>query len=159
MIHASTSSDWGVNHGRHIPGKDDCLIDRFRTQVTADDMACATGKVTIGEASVDAALPFSSMFAGLLIAADLVRAQMPGYPQVPNFAFLDWYGALDTLQAWNRKPQGGCICAQQGRVSTKLSMPARSIFLYSKKGKVSSVVVGHLKRWCSRAPITEITTT
>jgi hypothetical protein len=32
------------------------------------------------------------MFAGLLIAADLVRAQLPDYPQIPNFALFDWYG-------------------------------------------------------------------
>ncbi len=115
MIHASTSANWGVNHGRHVPGRDDCIIDRFRVGVSASDLACATGKITIQGSSIDAALPFSSFFAGLLVASDLVRAQLPEYPQIPNFAFLDWYGAFDTIQAWNKKPQAGCICTQQGR--------------------------------------------
>jgi hypothetical protein len=115
MIHASTSSNWGVNHGRHVPGRDDCLVDRFRDEVSADDLTCATGQVTIQGTAADAALPFSSMFAGLLIASDLVRAQLPGYPQVQNFAFFDWYGAFDTIHVWDKKPQPGCICTQQGR--------------------------------------------
>ena len=45
MINAGTTSDWGVNHGRHIPGKDDCLVDRFRTLVTADNLTCATLRI------------------------------------------------------------------------------------------------------------------
>jgi hypothetical protein len=98
-----------------VPGRDDCLADRFRVEVSTDDLTCATGQVIIAGASIDAALPFSSMFAGLLIVSDLVRAQLPAYPQVPNFAFLDWYGAFDTIHAWDKRPQPGCICTQQGR--------------------------------------------
>jgi hypothetical protein len=115
MIHASTTSNWGVNHGRHIPGRDDCLADRFPTEVLSDDLACATGQVEMSDTIVDAALPFASLFAGLLITADLVRAQLPLYPQVPNFALFDWYGSLDAIHAWDKKPRAGCICREQGR--------------------------------------------
>ena len=115
MIHASTTANWGVNHGRHVPGRDDCLADRFPADVSAGQLTCATGQVEIANLSVDAALPFASMFAGLLIAADLVRAQLAGYPHVPNFALFDWYGPLDSIQAWDRYPRPGCICLDQGR--------------------------------------------
>lgn len=115
MVHASTTSNCGVNHGRHVPGLDDCLADRFPAEVTADTLACATGQVSTSEVTVDAALPFLSLFAGLLIAADLVRAQLPGYPQVPNFALFDWFGTFDTIQAWDRKPRANCVCQQQGK--------------------------------------------
>jgi hypothetical protein len=114
MIHASTTSNWGVNHGRHIPGRDDCLADRFPAEVAAKDLACATGTVEVAGTAVDAALPFASLFAGLLVTADLVRTQLPGYPQVPNFALLDWYGPL-VVQSWDKKPRPGCICQDQGR--------------------------------------------
>jgi hypothetical protein len=114
MIHASTTGNWGINHGRHVPGRDDCLADRFPSGVFKDDLTCAEGEVRTQETTIDAALPFLSLFAGLLIAADLVRAQLPGYPQVPNFAFFDWYGAFDTIHAWDRKPRPECICTQQG---------------------------------------------
>jgi ThiF family len=115
MIHASTSSNWAVNHGRHVPGRDDCLIDRFRAQVAADDLGCATGQVVVQGVSIDAALPFSSMFAGVLVASDIARAQLPEYPHVPNFAFLDWHGAFEIIQSWDKKPQIGCICTEQKR--------------------------------------------
>jgi len=114
MIHASTTSNWGVNHGRHIPGRDDCLLDRFPDEVSAASLTCATGQVTTSDTAIDAALPFASLFAGLLIAVDLVRARLPEYPQVPNFALYDWYGPLDTIQAWDRRPRPGCICREQG---------------------------------------------
>ncbi len=115
MIHASTTSNWGVNHARHLPGRDDCLADRFPGDTPALDLACSTGQVKIDEASVDAALPFASLFAGLLIVAELVRLQLSDYPHIPNFALLDWYGSLDVIQAWNRIPRDGCICRDQGR--------------------------------------------
>ena len=114
MIHASTTSNWGVNHGRHIPGRDDCLADRFPTEVTAESFACATSTVEVAGIAVDAALPFASFFAGLLVTAELVRTQLPGYPQIPNFALLDWYGPL-AVQSWDKKPRPGCICQDQGR--------------------------------------------
>jgi len=113
MIHASTGNNWGVNHGRHIPGRDDCLVDRFPAD-TAPSFTCATGPIPTSAKPIDAALPFASLFAGLLITADLVRAQLPGYPQIPNFALFDWYGPLNVIQAWDRIPREGCICKEQG---------------------------------------------
>ena len=115
MIHASTTSNWGANHARHIPGRDDCLADRFLKVVSPAMLSCSMGKVETEGAVVDAALPFASMFAGLLVAADLVRAQLPGYPQVPNFALFDWYGPLDIIQAWDRRARNACPCREQGR--------------------------------------------
>jgi len=115
MIHASTTSNWGVNHGRHIPGHDDCLADRFPADVTSAEMACATGQIETPETVVDAALPFASLFAGLLVVADMVRAQLPEYPQVPNFALFDFYGPLDSIHIWDRKPRVGCVCLDQGQ--------------------------------------------
>ena len=114
MVHASTTANWGVNHGRHVPGLDDCLADRFPADV-ADSLICSAGRFETSEVRVDAALPFASLFAGLLITADLARAQLPNYPQVPNFALFDWYGPLDNIQAWDRKSRKGCICRDQGQ--------------------------------------------
>ena len=113
MVHASTTANWGVNHGRHIPGTDDCLVDRFPGEAGAAELVCATGKTLVEGEPIDAALPFCSLFAGLLITAELLRLQLPDYPQVPNFALLDWYGSLGTIQKWNRARRPGCICRLQ----------------------------------------------
>jgi len=110
MIHASTTSNWGVNHGRHIPGRDDCLSDRFPSEVFSEQLACASGDIDAPGGQVDAALPFTSTFAGMLVAADLVRSLLPAYPQVPNFALFDWFGMMDIIHAWNRVPRPNCFC-------------------------------------------------
>ena len=115
MIHASTTANWGVNHGRHLPGTDDCLADRFPNEASAADLICATGETIVQDGRIDAALPFCSLFAGLLVTAELLRLQLPDYPQVPNFALFDWYATLDTIQKWDKAPRPGCICRQQNR--------------------------------------------
>ena len=115
MIHASTTANWGVNHGRHLPSTDDCLVDRFPNQVSTDAFVCATGEIIEQDEQIDAALPFCSLFAGLLVTAELLRLQLPNYPQVPNFALIDWYATLETIQKWNNAPRSTCICRQQGR--------------------------------------------
>jgi hypothetical protein len=54
------------------------LSNGTTTKAAASALACATGQVEASETIMDAALPFASLFAGLLVAADLVRAQLPG---------------------------------------------------------------------------------
>jgi hypothetical protein len=109
MIHASTGADWAVYHGRHIPGRDDCLADRFPEGVQAGALACSTSPIPTPQGSVDAALPFASLFAGLLVAADIARSSMTGYPQVENYANVDWHGKV-VVQKANRLPRPGCAC-------------------------------------------------
>ncbi len=115
MVHASTGVNWGVNHGRHVPGLDDCLVDRFPSDGAGARLICSTAQVMTTVGGVDAALPFASMFAGLLIVADLVRAQLPDYPQVANLGTFDLYGPMDLIQLSNRSPRPGCLCRDQGR--------------------------------------------
>ncbi|MBI5021129.1 MAG: ThiF family adenylyltransferase [Ignavibacteriales bacterium] len=113
MIHSSTTLNWGVNHGRHIPGRDDCLSDRFPETVRVDALTCSTTQIKTNQGSIDAALPFISMFAGLLVTADMVRAQMTDYPQIPNFALFDFGCGFKEIQMWDRKPDLKCICCDQ----------------------------------------------
>jgi hypothetical protein len=53
----------------------------------------------------------TSLFAGLLVAADIARSNMGGYPQVENYANVDWHGTL-VVQKANRLPRPGCACLQ-----------------------------------------------
>ncbi len=112
-VHASTGSDWLVNFGRHIPLRDDCLADRFPRGAAEPVMNCSQGPIPQEGKQVDAALPFLSFFAGLLVTADLARLTLPGYPQAPNFAAFDFGSSLDAIQGWNRLPRAGCICTSQ----------------------------------------------
>jgi hypothetical protein len=113
MVHASTGSNWLANFGRHVPLHGDCLIDRFPIRSTETALGCSEGKAEDGGNHIDAALPFLSFFAGLLVAADLARLALPDYPQTPNFAAFDFGGPMSVVQAWNRQPTPHCICAGQ----------------------------------------------
>lgn len=85
MIHASSGGDWLVNFGRHIPGRDDCLAERFAGFDRPLQLACSGGEVPVApDQSIDASLPFLSFWAGLLVATDIMRLATEGYPNVAN---------------------------------------------------------------------------
>jgi hypothetical protein len=114
MVHAATGRNWNVNFGRHIPGVDDCLADRFAGFEQQPVFTCASGKVAVSPTtSVDASLPFLSFFAGLLIATDLVRLGVDGYPHTPNYADYSFRKNRFTPQLHPEGPRGECVCHTQ----------------------------------------------
>jgi hypothetical protein len=116
MVHASTGRNWNVNFGRHVPGRDDCLADRFEGFRAADSLRCSEGEVpTPKGASVDAALPFLSFWAGLLLAADLARLGVRGYPHTPNFGNYSFRKNRFVPQLSNQIAATGCICRSQAK--------------------------------------------
>jgi hypothetical protein len=135
MVHASTGRNWNVNFARHIPRRDDCLVDRFDGLHDKPVLRCAEGSIAVeGLIAVDAALPFLSFISGLLVATDLVRLGLPHYPHTPNFAHYSFRANRFVPQFDARGPRTGCICKDQGdlfwqlRANTRyawLSAPAR----------------------------------
>jgi hypothetical protein len=108
MLQASTTRDWGVNFGRHLPGIDECLACRFPQAVDEANLTCSTGPVVLPDGSGDAALPFLSMFAGALVVAGLLRLQTGALSAGPNYAYLDFGSDLATIHAWNRACSPSC---------------------------------------------------
>jgi hypothetical protein len=114
MVHASTGRNWNVNFARHIPVRDDCLVDRFEGLHDKPVLRCAEGDIAAeGPTAIDAALPFLSFFAGLLVATDLVRLALPHYPHTPNFAHYSFRANRFMPQFDTRGPRTGCICKDQ----------------------------------------------
>ena len=108
MVQGSTSANWSASFGRHIPRRDDCLVERFPAQSLAT-LACATTTVEVApEIRVDAALPFLSLMAGALIAFDFVRMTMPDYPQVANLAVFDFEASQMNPHVLGRRPTPDC---------------------------------------------------
>jgi hypothetical protein len=72
LIHATTGRDWTAELHRHIAAEDDCLSCRMPGGTKAR-LACSEGPVAPSDASSgDAALPFLSAMAGLLLATALL---------------------------------------------------------------------------------------
>ncbi len=74
VLHATTSGLGGAQLHRHAAGVDGCITCRMR-ETEAVVLGCSTSPVTIRDESTDAALPFMSATAGLLLVAALYRLQ------------------------------------------------------------------------------------
>lgn len=75
LIHAGTSKNWTADLYRHLPEKDGCIVCRIPETVKSD-FKCSAGRLpNIQTESSDAALPFLSGAAGLLLLAALVHLQ------------------------------------------------------------------------------------
>jgi hypothetical protein len=69
LLHATTSANWQAQSHRHIPALDDCIVCRL----PAAPVKLRCSNAELGEKAIEAALPFLSASAGLLLAAELVR--------------------------------------------------------------------------------------
>lgn len=72
LLHATTSSNWTAELHRHQPDRDDCPACRL-PDTDRPQLACSSGPTDPDAAgSPDAALPFLSAAAGLLLAAAMI---------------------------------------------------------------------------------------
>jgi len=72
ILHATTSHEWEAQLHRHIAGRDDCIMCRIPPSSKKVQLECST--VSLGsKANNDAALPFLSATAGLLLVTGLYR--------------------------------------------------------------------------------------
>ncbi|MGH3231597.1 MAG: ThiF family adenylyltransferase, partial [Streptosporangiaceae bacterium] len=76
-IHATTSRDWTAELHRHLPGRDGCIACRLPENAPA--FACATATAPSAgpdpDPGRDAALPFLSAAAGILLLSGLLQLQ------------------------------------------------------------------------------------
>lgn len=77
ILHATTSRTWEAQLHRHLPGRDDCITCRMPDPKSQVQLSCATVSLKKeGQASTDAALPFLSATAGLLLLSGLYHLQL-----------------------------------------------------------------------------------
>jgi hypothetical protein len=127
-VQASTSPNWTVNLGRHLPGLDDCLLCRFPVAPPDESsLGCSTASVPVpGAPAVSAALPFVALLAGVLVVAELARLTVdPPAPDRPNWALLDLYPPGFVLQTAARAPLASCECRSQLALSCQINGQSR----------------------------------
>lgn len=82
ILHATTSTMWEAQLHQHIPDRDDCISCRMPSHHSSTQFRCATVRVNKDvRASTDAALPFLSAAAGLLLLTGLFRLQFGELPE------------------------------------------------------------------------------
>jgi len=72
ILHATTSHEWEAQLHRHIAGRDDCIMCRIPPSSKKVQLECSTVSLN-GKTNNDAALPFLSATAGLLLVSGLYR--------------------------------------------------------------------------------------
>ncbi|MEZ0358000.1 hypothetical protein [Mycobacterium sp. SA01] len=78
LLHATTSPSWTAELHRHLPDVDDCPACRIPHNASATFL-CSTGPTEPGPESGDAALPFLSAAAGLMLTTALQQLS-PTHP-------------------------------------------------------------------------------
>ena len=96
----TTTNGTAVNVRRQIPIEEACLLCHFPPDETLYSPACATAEVDVqgaadeaetGDDAGDAALPFVSCLAGVLLAGELVKTQYDDYPSVESFVEVETF--------------------------------------------------------------------
>jgi hypothetical protein len=117
LLHATTSPNWTAELHRHLPDHDDCPACRI-PDPARPQMTCSTGPAVPEEPdSPDAALPFLSAGAGLLLAAAL--ADLPTAAALEhqiNHWQLDLTLTGRLLRVMRHPPRDGCRHIQTRRV-------------------------------------------
>lgn len=98
----TTTNESSVNVARHIPIVDACLLCHFPPGESSYTPACATldnGSIPDPdeeEEGPDAALPFVSTLAGILLAGELVKTNIEEYPFSPSFVEIETFTNFST---------------------------------------------------------------
>jgi hypothetical protein len=128
LLHATTSPNWTAELHRHRPALDDCLACRI-PDMARPQLTCSTGPAVPEEpGSPDAALPFLSAGAGLLLAATL--ADLPAATVLDhrtNHWQLDLTLNGRLLRPLRHPPRDGCrhIQARSVRQAFQSTEPRR----------------------------------
>jgi hypothetical protein len=110
VVHATTSMMWESQVHRHIAGADDCTVCRMPPEKAEPDFTCSKSIVRnhLGSSS-DAALPFLSATAGLLLMSALYRLQYGDLNRTPeNFWAIQFQGVRNYARSAIFRCNEGC---------------------------------------------------
>ena len=118
VFHATTTPNWAVNFGRHIPKKEWCILCRFFDETKRLHRfipACGKGAVAEEEGAepILGALPFLSPMAAILILAEMAKMALPGYPLTPNFLEFSFKISAGVFLISQGPIREDCICRSQ----------------------------------------------
>jgi hypothetical protein len=116
QIYGTTGANWEASVIRHIPLVDACSCCLFPPNTQELPTVCATGetKSPTGGEAVDAALPFLSFAAGLMAAAEILKASLPGYPFSPSRTTLYTHPQVQPrFVSSNLALRPGCLCGNR----------------------------------------------
>lgn len=85
VYHATTTPNWGINFGRHIPTREWCIVCRFGIGDYKFKPVCSTAVVEVEEKKILGVLPFLSPSAAIITLSEILKLSLPNYPVNENF--------------------------------------------------------------------------
>jgi len=116
VLHATTTPNWGVNLGRHIPKREWCIMCRFSTEIdTSFQPVCGEVelKKTNSQKTVQGVLPFLSATAAVLVLAEMAKMAMKDYPVNDDFVEFSTRSPGTQFLTIQRVAEEGCVCNEQ----------------------------------------------
>lgn len=116
VLHATTTPNWGLNFGRHIPKKEWCILCRFSNDIKHSfTPVCGEGILESNDRaeSIQGVLPFLSPAASVLILAEMAKMCLDEYPISENFVQFSMKDPQNTFLRINRGPDSKCLCNDQ----------------------------------------------
>jgi hypothetical protein len=112
--HATTTKNWGINFGRHIPLKEYCLVCRFQSEINHTmTTGCAEGVVGVYKSTQQAELgmlPFLPTAAAALVLADMAKLSRKDFPLSDNFVQFSFRAANTSFLHYHRPPEHCFVC-------------------------------------------------
>nr|WP_281719618.1 ThiF family adenylyltransferase [Nitrosomonas nitrosa] len=120
VLHATTSKNWGINFGRHIPFKEWCIVCRFGMVQLDSTPTCAEGsaKNEQGDDEILGILPFLAPAAAVQVLAEMIKLNMiHEYPLNKNFLqFSLRNNGMSQFQLQQMSPKIDCpVCSGHSR--------------------------------------------
>jgi hypothetical protein len=117
VFHATTTMNWAVNFGRHIPRKEWCLLCRFskdldnRSQPVCGEVGLNRGSEQ--KESVLGVLPFLSTTAAVLVLAEMAKMNIKEYPVSKDFVEFSTRNLGAPFITVQRTAEEECVCNEQ----------------------------------------------
>lgn len=117
VFHATTTPNWGINLGRHIPKVEWCIMCRFYKEIE-HQFSPVCGEVEIKHESIDekpiqGVLPFLSTTAAVLLLAEMAKIPLNNYPINEDFVEFSMRNLDTSFMKINRRAKKECICNEQ----------------------------------------------
>ncbi len=113
-LHATTTSNWGINFGRHIPLSEWCILCRFSSHLKDNYVPiCETGVIQqTNDSAILGVLPFLSPAASVFLLAELIKLSNSNYPINVNFIDYSIKSPFNHIKYF-RQPNNSCTCSKQ----------------------------------------------
>lgn len=115
VLHATTTKNWALNFGRHIPTKEWCILCRFSDQLKDNfHPKCAEGIISTEDSGKEilGTLPFLSPAGSVLVLAELGKVHLNAFPINKNFVEFSMKPLFGNIVT-QRGQKKGCICNDQ----------------------------------------------